>query len=485
MDLEFRYEISRTAAFVADGNYRRVALQFPDELLNDAYRVFGALKREIELRIEGSGDISRDFQLYVMADTTYGSCCVDEVAALHVNADCVVHYGHTCLSPTSRLPVLYVFGKAILDVNACAESIFDFLTSACKPTLVLFGLEYSHAVGGLKEEVMARSSNQPDIRLRYADILFSRFDPTKGSCRQADCTAHGRRFCLGGLIWEVPEDCKLEDCVLLWVGADDAAFSNVVLTFNSCEIVRYCPADCRLVKDFGEKKRILKRRYYLVEKAKDANMVGILVGTLGVAGYLNMIHQIKALIKNAGKKSYTFVVGRPNPAKLANFPECDVFIHVACPQTALLDSKEFLSPAITPYEAILAFSRGSEWTGEYIMDFQKLVSYSHEEVKSKAEGARYSFLSGGYVEDLEENEEELDGNSLELSKITEKMLKVADEHPSSMITTRTAKSGLEFFSTRSYQGLEIGFEAPTSDIISGRTGRASRYDDEKMNGESP
>lgn len=77
----------------------KLCLQFPDELLKDAYRVFGALKREIELRIEGSGDISRDFQLYVMADTTYGSCCVDEVAALHVNADCVVHYGHTCLSP--------------------------------------------------------------------------------------------------------------------------------------------------------------------------------------------------------------------------------------------------------------------------------------------------------------------------------------------------------------------------------------------------
>ncbi|KAF3789919.1 Diphthamide biosynthesis protein 2 [Nymphaea thermarum] len=483
MDLEFRYEISRTAAFVVDGNYRRVALQFPDELLKDAYRVFDALRREIELRLEGCGDRSRDVQLYVMADTTYGSCCVDEVAALHVKADCVVHYGRTCLSATSRLPVLYVFGKEILDVNACAESIFDFLTSGCKPTLVLFGLEYTHAIAGLKVAVMARSASQFDIRLHYADILFSVFDPTQGSCRQTDCTAHGRRYCLGGLIWEVPEGCKLEDCVLLWVGSDDAAFSNVVLTFDACEIVRYCPAECRLIKDVPEKKNILKRRYYLVEKAKDANMVGILVGTLGVAGYLNMIHQIKDLIKSTGKKSYTFVVGRPSPAKLANFPECDVFIHVACPQTALLDSKEFFAPVITPFEAILAFSRGSEWTGEYIMEFQKLMTYSHQEVKSKVEGARYSFLNGGYVEDLEENEEELDGNSLELSTITEKVLKVADGHPSSMMTKRTAKSGLEFFSTRSYQGLEIGFKAPTTDVVTGRTGRASRYDDERT-GES-
>lgn len=39
------------------------------------------------------------------------------------------------------------------------------------------------------------------------------------------------------------------------------------------------------------------------------------------AGYLRIIEQMKDLIKAAGKKSYTLVMGRPNSAKLANFPE--------------------------------------------------------------------------------------------------------------------------------------------------------------------
>jgi len=39
------------------------------------------------------------------------------------------------------------------------------------------------------------------------------------------------------------------------------------------------------------------------------------------AGYLHMIRQMKELIEGAGKKSYTLVMGRPNSAKLANFPE--------------------------------------------------------------------------------------------------------------------------------------------------------------------
>ena len=45
------------------------------------------------------------------------------------------------------------------------------------------------------------------------------------------------------------------------------------------------------------------------------------IAIIGAAGYLHMIHQMKELIMVAGKKAYTLVMGRPNPAKLANFPE--------------------------------------------------------------------------------------------------------------------------------------------------------------------
>lgn len=46
------------------------------------------------------------------------------------------------------------------------------------------------------------------------------------------------------------------------------------------------------------------------------------------AGYLHMINQMMELITGAGKKAYTLVMGRPNPAKLANFPEvkCVTFL---------------------------------------------------------------------------------------------------------------------------------------------------------------
>ncbi|GLT48870.1 hypothetical protein SLA2020_224610 [Shorea laevis] len=236
-----------------------------------------------------------------------------------------------------------------------------------------------------------------------------------------------------------------------------------------------------LVMDVSQQKRILKRRYYLVEKAKDANIIGILVGTLGVAGYLHMIHQMKELIMAAGKRAFVLVMGRPNPAKLANFPECDIFNYVSCAQTALLDCKKFLAPGITPFEAMLAFNRRSQWTGEYVMQFRNLINSAPIETGNQPEEARFSFLKGGNVEDfdVQDNGEEDEDGTLVLVNATEKALQLRDSNHNTLVG-RTAKSGAEFFLTRSYHGLEMpaNNSLPESSIMR-RSGKASGYKDEK------
>ncbi|KAG9451874.1 hypothetical protein H6P81_004778 [Aristolochia fimbriata] len=506
------YEISRTLQFILDGNYSRVALQFPDELLKDSTRVASVLRRD--LFSHGRGNVG----IYVLADTTYGSCCVDEVGASHVDADCVVHYGHTCLSPTSTLPALFIFGKSSIDVKACVDQLFDCLDTVRKPIMVLYGLEYAYAVQSIKEAVAERESCLRDmnIGIHFADFRSTIMKPLKSngstdtqhdpcdtpspcvdllnfvdsgstpnySNYKINCSTSGTTHTLGGLVWYVPEGAKMEDYLLFWIGSDNAAFANVVVTYNNSEIVRYDAKEKCLLKDLSHGSKIVKRRYYLVEKAKDANIVGILVGTLGVAGYLHMIHQMKDLIRAAGKKAYLLVMGRPNPAKLANFPECDIFIYVSCAQTALLDSKEFMAPVITPYEATIAFSGGSLWMGAYKMEFRDLISSAPQQIVDKGE-ARYSFFKGGYVEDLEfaaeevAIEEEEEERGLVLAEMTKKALKVDDKHPPDLVK-REAKSGAEFFASRSYHGLDMHSEQPLPlSYVTGRTGRAVGYEDEK------
>jgi diphthamide biosynthesis protein 2 len=85
--------------------------------------------------------------------------------------------------------------------------------------------------------------------------------------------------------------------------------------------------------------RLLRRRNYVVEKARDAERVGILVGTLGSRDYPLILERLRQTVRRAGKRCYTFLVGKPNVAKLANFPEIDVFVLVACPETSFQDTR--------------------------------------------------------------------------------------------------------------------------------------------------
>lgn len=245
MELESNYEISRVANYIRNQNFSRVAFQFPDEQLKDSTRVV----REVRERVgkEGIG-------LYVMADTSYGSCCVDEVAASHINADSVIHFGHTCLSPTSNLPALFVFGKMSINVSDCAKSLCNYAITSGKPTLVLFGLEYAHALHDIKEYSMLESSNlsgsKSNTELQFADVMPSVVNPSKrlktsnghlGSVSSSTSTdgcgkAAGTEYKIGGLKWSVQEGRCIDDYSLFWIGSDNSAFANIVLTFNGCEI---------------------------------------------------------------------------------------------------------------------------------------------------------------------------------------------------------------------------------------------------------
>jgi diphthamide biosynthesis protein 2 len=54
---------------------------------------------------------------------------------------------------------------------------------------------------------------------------------------------------------------------------------------------------------------------------------------------MHVIEHLKRMIRQAGKRYYLFSVGKLNVAKLANFPEIDIFVLVACPENSLIDSK--------------------------------------------------------------------------------------------------------------------------------------------------
>jgi diphthamide biosynthesis protein 2 len=118
---------------------------------------------------------------------------------------------------------------------------------------------------------------------------------------------------------------------------------------------------------------LLRRRVYLMEKVKTAQTVGILCGTLGVAGYLDTVNYLKNLIKSSGRKPYLFSVGKINEPKICNFTAIDIFVLVACPFSVLHDSRDYHIDIVAPFELEVALNSNREWDGAFSMQFADIL----------------------------------------------------------------------------------------------------------------
>lgn len=75
------------------------------------------------------------------------SCCVDEISAEHVSADAIIHFGHACLSPTKRLPVLHIFGKQIIRIQDVTDAFRKLFADKKRYIIILYEVMYSYAIG--------------------------------------------------------------------------------------------------------------------------------------------------------------------------------------------------------------------------------------------------------------------------------------------------------------------------------------------------
>ncbi|KAG8235015.1 hypothetical protein J437_LFUL015678 [Ladona fulva] len=311
------------------------------------------------------------------------------------------------MSPTCRLPVLHVFTplrypSAVKFMNQFNERNFGglldvFLEKFREPSHTII-LAYDITLTFLMEKICKALS------LRYTSLIVTqlcvdmgvdkRYEKCGPFCRRRKGKRHtscclGRSFCLPATYHDksprlIPP--------LVFFGPETSALENLTLSLKGHECYR-----CNVEEDGGftldlrettERNKFLRRRLFLIEKVREANVIGVVVGTLAMEGYLDSAKQIMSLIRSSGRKCYLIAVGRPTPPKLANFLEIDVFVVIACPESARqLDLRgEYHKPIVTPYEVAAALAtpsgdpdgenarRWEKWGGlDYIPDFRELL----------------------------------------------------------------------------------------------------------------
>lgn len=70
-----------------------------------------------------------------------------QIAAAHVSADSVIHFGHACLSKVTRLPVLYVFPKNDVNVDKFVECFRTEIPDKMEKVFIFYDVGSFHAIG--------------------------------------------------------------------------------------------------------------------------------------------------------------------------------------------------------------------------------------------------------------------------------------------------------------------------------------------------
>lgn len=177
------------------------------------------------------------------------------------------------------------------------------------------------------------------------------------------------------LCWSIKNNQNTENCVCIFIGHDNQSFFNISMSIKCkrwllFDIEAYTMKEIRAMDT-----KFLKKRSYYVEKCKDAQSLGIVVGTLTTKGYLDIIKHIQELATKRNVKTYIFSVGKVNPAKLANFSDVDCFVLVGCSENNLYNSRDFYKPLISVFEAEMALNPAwnHQFPDTYSTDFREVL----------------------------------------------------------------------------------------------------------------
>lgn len=371
-----KFHVRRTVEAIRKAQYSRIALQFPDSLLSEAPGVCAALNQ----------CLGPDHMVFILGDTAYGSCCPDEVAAQHLNADSIVHYGRACLAPARSLPVLYIFpGFDTMLEDEQAEKIRAALKSISEenPGAARIVVLYDVTV---RKTVFANAAllNELGDKVELAEPRCSDLDDfiLPASEDRGDCCSSENLFEIGALSFK--RNVLLKETAVLWFSEqpwDNTALSPAVYNASlvlasgmreSClAMYSYCLNNDELTAINGW--RGFRKRVREVERVREAQRIGVIAGTLAVADGNETIERLVSVIEESGKRAYVMLVGRLNVPKLLNFEEIDAFVLVSCAERALHFQGEINVPFLTPFELIAALNDNySIFDSKYELDLSAL-----------------------------------------------------------------------------------------------------------------
>ncbi|XP_050537565.1 2-(3-amino-3-carboxypropyl)histidine synthase subunit 1 [Daktulosphaira vitifoliae] len=330
----YNFELPKTIWRLRQMQAKRVALQMPEGLTMFAVQLCDIIEH------------FTDADTVVMGDVTYGACCVDDFTAKALGVDLLVHYGHSCLIPvdqTEGVKVLYVFVDIKIDAIHLIETIKLNFTKEQR-LLFVSTVQFVTTLQGLINRLKLDGFNvkvPQEKPLSPGEILGC----TSPRVSDVDC--------------------------LIYLGDGRFHLESIMIANPSLEAYRYDPYEKKMTKEYYEHDVMMSNRKHAIEKAKNAETIGLILGTLGRQGSTKVLNYFHNQMESLSKRSVTILLSEIFPLKLSYFGNSiDAWIQIACPRLSIDWGTAFEKPFLTPYEGAVALGQ-IEFTNKesYPMDY--------------------------------------------------------------------------------------------------------------------
>ncbi len=314
-----------------------ILLQLPDGLKQYSGRIVECLRK-----------IKGDLRVVVDASPTYGACDLhlDTIEAL--NPDLVIHIGHNMyprklgfVANADKAVSKTVFIPAYSSLHI-GQDMLDRLARTllglnARKTSILATIQHVKELPKIAEYLKTRG-----IEPVIPEPLFPEME---------------RGQVLGCEYSALTTVDNIVDTHIL-VSGGDFHYLGALLA-STKPVVKVDPYTSKITADPEARDKIIRKRYYKIMKAFDADTFGIIIGSKTGQYRPWIINALRNALKSEGRKHIEFIIGSLTKDSLLNIdtPEIGAYIVTSCPRLPIDDFAEFHKPVLTPGEALMVLKR--------------------------------------------------------------------------------------------------------------------------------
>jgi len=313
----FDLEEARLKEEIKKRGAKRVLIQLPEGLKPEGPRLAAVVEKAGALAI-------------VSADPCYGACDLAMPEAESLNADLIVHFGHSkMLFIPEHIPVIYVEAKATLSLKTPVEKALLLLKSWKRIGLVTT-IQHMDKLTEVREQLLRAGKS-----VAVGDAGHPIYAGQVLGCDYSNAQA-------------VANDVD----AFVFIGGGRFHAVGVALATSKPTVVAD-PYERRAFSVDADVQKMKKQRWTSIEEAKSSERFGVLIGLKSGQRWLEKTLRIREKLEKAGKKTTLLAIREVTPEALMEFPTLEAYVNTACPRISLDDATKFQKPVLTINEALV------------------------------------------------------------------------------------------------------------------------------------